>query len=69
MKFDEHTKLTDSLERILIEREANEMRGAAFAAMGRSVAVRLGRLGLGAAAILRFPRDRAKDAKVDYAAS
>ena len=68
MEFNENTKLTDSLERTLIEREANMMRGAAFAAMGGTLVAKLRRLGRGAVGALASLRTSAKDAKVDYAA-
>ena len=68
MDYKEDTKLTDSLERILIEREANAMRGAAFAAIGSSIAGRIRRLARLAASTVASLRHRAKDAKVDYAA-
>ena len=68
MEFNENTKMTDSLERILIEREANARRGAAFAAIGGTLVAKLRRLGRGVVGILTSLRTSAKDAKVDYAA-
>ena len=68
MEFNENTKLTDSLERTLIEREANAMRGAAFAAMGGTFVAKLHRFGRGAVGALASLRNSAKAAKVDYAA-
>ncbi len=68
MKFDEDTKLTDSLERTLIEREANALRNVAFRKMGASLLDSVRRLGRGAVAGIASMRRRAKDAKTDYVA-
>ena len=68
MYIDANAKMTDSLERVLIEREANAMRGAAFAAIGGTLAGRLRRLARAAAGGLSSLRRSARDAKVDYVA-
>lgn len=68
MKLDEDTKLTDSLERALIEREANLMRNVALAEMGASLLASVRRLARGAVEGIASLRRRAKDAKTDYVA-
>ena len=68
MYVDSHEKMTDSLERILIEREANAMRGAAFAQTARMLVAHIRRLGAVAIRVMGSLRTQAKDKKVDYAA-
>lgn len=68
MHTDSNTTMTDSLERILIEREANAMRGMVDAETWRALAAGPGRLWRAAAATLGSLRSRARDARVDYAA-
>jgi hypothetical protein len=69
MYVDSSTKLTDSLERVLIEREARAMRSETFAVSGRELLARL-RLAFrwSADTLARLRRD-AREAKVDYVAS
>lgn len=61
----EPTKLTDSLERQLNEREIAAVRGSAFAG---GVSARTLRPLIRLAATMRFLRGQARRAKVDYAA-
>jgi hypothetical protein len=69
MYVDSSTKLTDSLERVLIEREARAMRSETFAVSGRDLLARVRALIGGAAETLARLRREARDAKVDYVAS
>ncbi len=69
MYVDSSTKLTDSLERVLIEREARAMRSETFAVSGRDLLARVRGLIRGAAGILARLRRDARDAQVDYVAS
>lgn len=68
MKIDSNTTMTDSLERILIEREANAMHSVVDATTWRDLlagSVAVWRL---ATDTLRKVRGRARDAHVDYVA-
>ncbi|NLD54570.1 MAG: hypothetical protein GX652_07910 [Burkholderiaceae bacterium] len=69
MYVDSSTKLTDSLERVLIEREARAMRSETFAVSGRTLLEGIRRAFRWAAAMLARLRRDARDAKVDYVAS
>jgi hypothetical protein len=67
MYTDSKITMTDSLERILIEREVNAMRSAAAAAMWRAFASAVRRSWRAAGRIVGTLRRRAKEAGVDYA--
>jgi hypothetical protein len=69
MYVDSSTKLTDSLERVLIEREARAMRSETFAVSGRELLAWVRRMVRAAAGTLASLRRDARDAKVDYVAS
>jgi hypothetical protein len=65
----EPTKLTDTLERQLGEREIEEQRGAAFAGdTGTGPLHRLIRIAGRAAGTMQFLRQQAREAKIDYVA-
>ena len=69
MYVDSSTKLTDSLERVLIEREARAMRSETFAVSGRELLAWVrGALRWASGTLARLRRE-ARDAKVDYVAS
>lgn len=69
MYVDSSTKLTDSLERVLIEREARAMRSETFAVSGRELVASVRRAFRWCADTLARLRRDARDAKVDYVAS
>jgi len=65
----EPTKLTDSLERQLGEREIEAQRGAAFAGnAGAGPLYRILRLASGLAEAIQMLRSQARRAKIDYVA-
>ena len=69
MYVDSPSKLTDSLERVLIEREARAMRSETFAVSGRELLAGVRWLVRRSADTLARLRRDARDAKVDYVAS
>lgn len=66
MEINANTKMTDSLERRLIQQEANAMRDVEFARLGSNLARGVARLARRAADAIALLRKQAHAAKVDY---
>jgi hypothetical protein len=68
MQSESNIKMTDSLERDLIEREAKAMRSVDIGKLAQAGGVRARRLGRGALSLLRGQRKGSKEAEGNYAA-